>query len=138
MTNDPLAVAETLETSPSDAPAPVIRKARVCPECSEEFFPPSKGPGGHKRFCSNDCRNDWGYRAKVEGAAIVTIAKIWAANRQGNDVGNKAFARLREALDLMNQEDAKAGRHRLKAGGPLDPYIRAVLDEPYIDRRRRG
>lgn len=132
---DPPAIAETDETTPAPAPA---AGERVCPNCSETFLVPLKGPGGHKRYCSDTCRNAWGNREKALGAVIVTVARIWAQNRKSGEVGNKAFARLREALDLMNETDATEGKRlRLKAGGPLDRYINEVLAEPYLDRKRR-
>jgi hypothetical protein len=128
--------ADNPETPASVAPAAPARKSRTCPNCGEEFYRPVKGPGGHKRFCSTPCRQRWENRALGEGKAVVTIMKIWAANRN-NEVGNLAFQRLREAADLLNNRDVEEGRIRLKAGGPLDPYIQDVLAEPLLDRIRR-
>lgn len=128
--------ADNLEQPLPQAPAAPAAKPRICPNCSEPFVRPVNGPGGHKRYCSAECRNAWGNREKAEGAVSATLLKIWAANRN-NDVGNLAFARLREIGDLLNENDAAEGRHRLKANGPLDAYVREVVEERYLDRKRR-
>src|SRR4051812_42985883 len=100
------------ESSPADAPAPPARNPRICPNCGNEFFAPVKGPGQGKRYCSNECRCDWGNREKALGAVILTTARIWAQNRgsgKRHEISKVAFARMAEALDLMNDREAKAG-----------------------------
>ncbi len=67
----------------------------------------------------------------------MTIAKIWRQSRGTGEKGKLAFARLTEALDVMNARDGEAGRHRLNPTGPLGRYIDSVLADPYIDRVRR-
>lgn len=119
----------------ADAPAP---KPRICPNCSGEFYRPTKGPGGHKRYCSETCRREWDARAAVEGKAIITLAKIWAANTK-NETGNKAMSRILETVRALSNIDEEEGRHRLKGDGPLAAYVSDVVNDGfrYIDRRRR-
>lgn len=131
------AIAADPQIASSDAEPVKKANVRICPNCSEPFERPTKGPGGHKRYCSTACRREWDARSALDGKAIAVVARIWAQNRKGGEVGNKAFARLREALDLINERDSRSGRLRLKADGPLDAYVREVLAEPYMDRRRR-
>lgn len=127
---------DSAETRENPAPEAVVPKARVCPNCGGEFFRPLSGPGGHKRYCSAPCRQAWENRAAVDGKSIAVLAKVWAGNRN-NELGNLAFARLREACDLLNNRDKDEGRVPLKAGGPLEPFIRELLAEPFLDRERR-
>lgn len=130
-------IAENAETTLAPASTPVASPSRICPECSGVFTIPSKGPGGHKRFCASLCRQAWANREKAEGAVLATYVKIWRQNRGSGPLGKLAFARLCEAADVLNENDTKAKRHRLNANGPLEPFIRDVLAEPYLDRRRR-
>lgn len=125
----PDAAAEALAT-----PVPAI--ARVCPNCSGEFFRPSKGPGGHKRFCSDKCRTTWANREKAEGAALITVARIWRQARGSGDVGKAALAEMCSILDTVNERSRTAGRLPLSAKGPLRPYVDDVLADRYIDRAR--
>jgi hypothetical protein len=133
---DPPTIADTPVQASEPIPAAATPRSRICPECSQPFERPAKGPGGHKRFCSAKCRTDWGNREKAEGSTIITLAKIWRLNRGAGEVGKLAFARLTEALDVLNDSDGRAGRHKLNANGPLAPYIKDVIAEPYLDRRR--
>lgn len=127
-------IAEAAPIAPVASRAPATR---VCPNCSATFDLPLRGPGGHKRFCSEKCRTTWRNREKAEGAVIVTLAKIWRQNRGSGELGKLAFARLTETLDVLNAKDSEEGRIRLNAEGPLKPYIRDLLAEPYIDRKAR-
>ena len=127
----------TAEVAPTAPPPDRTAPTRVCPNCSSSFDVPIKGPGGHKRFCGEKCRTTWRNREKAEGAVIVTLAKIWRQNRGSGHLGKLAFARLTETLDVLNAKDSEEGRIRLNAEGPLKPYIRDVLAEPYIDRMGR-
>lgn len=115
-------------------PAPAA--ARVCPNCSEEFFRPTKGPGQHKRFCSDLCRTTWSNREKAEGAALITIARIWRQARGSGDVGKAALSEMCSILDTLNDRARAAGRLPLSAKGPLRPYVDDLLSERYIDRQR--
>jgi hypothetical protein len=124
---------ETLAVAPRAAPA----NPRACPNCGEEFVIPSKGPGGHKRFCSDPCRVAWGNREKAHGAVVITLAKIWRKNRGSGEIGKAAFARLTEALDILISEDEASGRPKLLAGGKVDRFLKQVVDERYLDRKRR-
>jgi hypothetical protein len=127
--------ALSLPSDIENAPPPPVR--RICPNCGDGFSVPSQGPGGHKRFCGSACRNDWGNREKAHGSVIVTLAKVWRKNRGSGEIGKAAFARLTEALDILLSDDDAAGRPKLLAGGPVEPFLRAIVEERYLDRRRR-
>lgn len=137
MTLDPATTAPETETPATPAPAPIIPISRVCPNCGDEFDVPVKGPGGHKRYCGDKCRQEWGAREKAHGAVIVTQAKIWRKNRGSGEIGKLAFARLTEALDLLIAEDEDAKRPKLLAGGKVDRFLKDVVSERYLDRKRR-
>jgi hypothetical protein len=136
MTLDAPTPAKNGETASATAPAAPERKPRVCPNCSEAFFRPLKGPGGHKRFCSDKCRQDWGAREKAHGAVVITKAKIWRKNRGSGEIGKLAFQRFVEALDVLIAEDEEAGRPKLTANGPVDAYLKDVVEDRYLDRKR--
>lgn len=131
---DPPTPADNSETPSAPPPAAATR---VCPNCADLFLVPVKGPGGHKRFCSDACRGQWGNREKAHGAVIVTLAKIWRKNRGSGEIGKAAFSRLTEALDLLISEDEEAARPKLLAGGKVDRFLRVVVAERYLDRKRR-
>jgi len=134
-------VTDALNAPTIEAPAPeavaaaVTAKSRVCPECSGEFEPPAKGPGQHKRFCSTSCRTTWGNREKAQGAVAVTILKIWRTFRGSGEIGRAAFAELCSIADALLDDDRKAGRPALKSK-EIEPFVRAILADRYIDRRR--
>jgi hypothetical protein len=137
MTLDLPATPDTGETlSPAPAAASTARP-RVCPNCGDEFEVRAKGPGGHKRFCSDTCRQQWGNREKAHGAVIITTAKIWRKNRGSGPIGKEAFQRFVEALDILISEDEEAGRPKLKAGGRVDRFLNDVVRDRYLDRKRR-
>jgi hypothetical protein len=93
---------------------------RNCVECGEEFLPPQKGPGQHKRFCKPACRFAFANREKVRGSALVTIAQVYALTRHGRTEEDRDLRRLcwnevTAILRTFNQEDKEAGRtERLK------------------------
>jgi hypothetical protein len=117
--------------------APALPPARICPNCGDSFARPAKGPGGHKRFCSDKCRSDWRGREKVQGAVIITLAKVWRKSRGSGDIGKAAFQRFVEALDILISDDEEAGRPKLTANGPVTPFLREIIEDRYLDRRPR-
>lgn len=136
------AEAPTIPDAPQSTVAPadgagIAVKSYSCPNCARDFSKPSKGPGQHKRFCSSECRMAWAAREKVQGAAVVTLAKIWRKARGTGPAAKAAFAELISTLDLMMAEDAAAGRPPLTEAGPVGHYVRAVVSERYVDKRRR-
>lgn len=131
---DSLTPAEIPESASAPPPEP---KGRLCPNCGVSFSRPARGPGGHKRYCSTECRHDWGNREKAHGSVIVTVAKVWRKNRGSGEVGKAAFQRFVEALDLLIAEDEDAKRPPLRAGGPVDDFLRSVVEDRYLDRKRR-
>lgn len=110
---------------------------RTCPNCSVEFQRPTRGPGGHKRFCSGKCRTTWSNREKAEGAALITVAKAWRAMRGSGELGKAAFAEMTSILDTLNARDRDDKRLPLNDKGPLKPYLTDLLADRYIDRARR-
>lgn len=140
MTNDLPTIAAAAEIAPVAAvvaiaadPAP---RVRVCPECSGDFSPPVKGPGQHKRFCSDKCRTDWRAREKAEGAVLITVARIWRKTRGAGEIGKRAFEEMTSILDTINARHSAEGRHPLNATSPVAPYVKDVLAERFIDRDR--
>lgn len=126
---------ENAETGSEAAPAGIEHKARVCPECSGEFEPPTKGPGQHKRFCKAECRVAWSNREKSQGAALITRAKIWRAHRGAGEHGKAAWGQMTAILDILIDDDRAAGRKSLKSK-ELEPFVRATLRDAYLDLRR--
>jgi hypothetical protein len=121
--------------APEAPPAAVSRRVRVCPECGTEFEPPAKGPGQHKRFHDPACRTAWANREKAQGAVLITVAKIWREFRGSGRHGRAAFAEMTSILDILISADKKAGRLSFKSP-ELEPFVRDVLADPYLDRRR--
>lgn len=111
-------------------------QTRTCPNCGSKF--PAGGRGLGKRHCSTECRIDFNNRAKAEGAVIITLAKVWIANRHAKP-GSKAAETCAEARRELNEivsifidADAEAGRPSL-----VD-YVSEMLTETrYIDRTRK-
>lgn len=134
MTLDPPPVAENADASPEVAavPSTADRPVRVksCPECGDEFSPPAKGPGQHKRFCSDKCRLAWANREKGQGAVLVTVAKAWRKTRGSGALGKATFAEMTRILDLLLERDRAEGR-----ADRLEPYVRDLLASGvYFDR----
>src|SRR4028118_1076307 len=101
----------------------------VCPECSEPTY--AWGRGGSKQFCSPKCRMAFHARAKVEGAAIIALAKVWRRNRGSGETAREAFAEMVRILDSFTTADIAAGRPN-----PTD-YVKRLLSSGYryMDRR---
>ena len=99
----------------------------LCPNCGT-LFPKTRCD---KRFCSSDCQVKWQARQKVEGALIVSLAKVWRKHRGTTDVAKKAFSELVSILDFLNAEDREAGRP------DASEHVRATLASGrFIDRVR--
>lgn len=142
MTLNPPAIADNAASAPEDdvaAEAAVSApRLRICPECGIEFAPPAKGPGQHKRFCSNEHRFAWQAREAAEGKVLVTIAKAWRKTRGSGELGKRAFEEMTRILDALNNRGDEAGRPGISQGGqgPLREYLDDLLSEPFMDRDR--
>lgn len=104
------------------------KKFLICPECSARF------EQTHHRalFCSPAHSKAYNNRQLTEGQRVVAMAKAWRAMRNTRDpklkeAGRSAFAQLCAELDILNQNDAAAGRQpalklyeRRKRAGLLD------------------
>lgn len=97
-----------------------------CPWCATSFT-----RRRHDQcFCTPTCQAAFNRQAKVEGARIVHLAKVWRAGRGSTDVAKRAFQELTSILDLMNAEDREKGRNLAK-------HVGRILERGrYIDRRR--
>lgn len=101
------------------------KKFLICPECSARF------EQTHHRalFCSPAHSKAYNNRQLTEGQRVVAMAKAWRAMRNTRDpklkeAGRSAFAQLCAELDILNQNDAAAGRQ---------PALKV-----YADRKRAG
>jgi hypothetical protein len=106
--------------------SPNFRKAKgVCRWC--------KGPKSEKRsvaeFCSASCRNAFHNQSKIDGAAIVHMAKRWRRHRKKGD-----FALLTKMIDDLVRQDKEFGRDYYP-DPPTTAYAKTVGTVAY---RRKG
>lgn len=129
-------IAETTQSLASEAEIKPQAAKKVCPNCGSKFDAGGRGLG--KRHCSTKCRVDFNNRCKAEGAVIITLAKVWIANRHAKpgskaaEVCGEARRELNEIVSIFLDADKDAGRPSL-----VD-YVAEMLGETrYIDRTRK-
>ena len=98
--NEPDLVEALLDAGPTSSPK-FARAKGLCREC---------GAPKHERrslaeFCSDRCRAAFHNRSKIEGAAIIHVAKRWRRYRNGKDL-----TLLYRMLSASVEADKAAGR----------------------------
>lgn len=83
----------------------------ICPECGSRF----ERKHHRAQFCTPAHSRTYNNRQLAEGQRIVALAKAWRAGRSVKDPGLKqaakdAFGQLCRELDILNRQDAEAGR----------------------------
>lgn len=121
---------------PLDEVAALMTKTRpnfarakgLCRECNA----PKHERRSTSDFCSDRCRSDFHNRAKVEGAAVIHIAKRWRRYRNKGD-----FALFTKMLDDLIRADKDTGRSHYPKP-PASAHAKVVGRNVEGRRRARG
>lgn len=103
-----------------------------CPECGGEVARKSdRGPP--PMFCGKACKTAFFNRAKVDGAAIIMLAKAWRLarnNKADSALGAACLTEMSKIVDYMNERDRAEGRTTAMSLGYAS---RMRFNLPYVD-----